>query len=139
MTATRRRGLSVAVLGGWAALAAPLSAPGADHVDWSAATVVTVELVDERFVPNTLAFHQGVPYRLHLENTGTFMHEFTAPEFFKAVSVRNHEALDPQQREVTLQPKEQQDVYFVPRTPGRYALWCADHDWAGMTGNITID
>ena len=28
---------------------------------------------------------------------------------------------------------------FVPQKPGRYALTCADHDWAGMIGEITIE
>ena len=95
--------------------------------------------MDERFVPDKLGFRRGVPYRLRLEDTGTEGHEFTTPEFFKAVSVKDSEALDPLQREIVLQPKERRDVYFVPRTPGRYALWCADHDWAGMAGDITIE
>lgn len=139
MMASRRRRWSVVLLCGWAALPTALSASGAENVDWSAATLVTVEMVDERFVPNKLSFRSGVPYHLRLENTGTAMHEFTAPEFFKAVTVKNPEALDPEQREAELQPKEHRDVYFVPQTPGRYALWCADHDWAGMTGDITIE
>ena len=138
-TTSRLLRLLVALLCGYAALAGTLGASAADNVDWSAATLVTVELVDKRFVPNNLGFRRGVPYRLRLSNTGTAMHEFTAPDFFKAVSVRNPEALDPEQREIVLQPKEQRDVYFVPQTPGRYALTCADHDWAGMTGEITID
>ena len=135
--ARRLRKFTVALVCGGTALAAGVS--GAADVDWSAAQLVSVELVDERFVPNKLAFRRGVAYHLRLENTGTGMHEFTAPEFFKAVSVRNPEALDPQQHEIVLQPKERRDVYFVPQKPGRYALTCADHDWAGMTGEITIE
>ncbi|HEV2007995.1 MAG TPA: hypothetical protein VGQ88_04645 [Burkholderiales bacterium] len=46
----------------WHALAA--------DADWSRAVAVTVRLVDERFVPDSLVFKRGVPYRLRLENTG---------------------------------------------------------------------
>jgi uncharacterized cupredoxin-like copper-binding protein len=145
---------AIALLCGGAALAAALGASwaeappagspaagatGAADLNWSDAVLVTVELVDERFVPNTLRFRRGVPYHLRLENTGTSMHEFTAPGFFKAVIVKNPEALDAQHREIVLQPRERRDVYFVPQEPGRYELACADHDWAGMTGEITIE
>jgi len=124
------------------ALAIALRALGADApagVDWTAAQVVRVELVDERFVPDKLTFRAGVAYRLHLENTGTEMHEFTAPEFFRSVTLRNPEVLDVPLREVSLQPNQSRDVYFIPRVAGRYQLTCADHDWAGMVGEITVE
>ena len=98
-----------------------------------------VKLVDERFVPDKLVFRHGVPYRLRLENTGRHMHEFTAPEFLKAVTVRNPEVLAEAKNEVLLQPGEHKDLYFVATSPGRFALTCADHDWDGMTGSITVE
>lgn len=141
-----RRKRAVVLLCGAVVLATALCAFCADappagtaSVDWSAAQLVKVELVDERFVPDKLSFRRGIAYRLRLENTGTAMHMFTAPEFFKAVSVKNPEALDARQNEILLHPKEYRDVYFVPQKPGRYELICADHDWAGMTGAITIE
>jgi hypothetical protein len=60
-------------------------------------------------------------------------------EFFKAVSIGNPEALDAQQYEVVLQPKESRGVYFVPLKAARYELTRADHEWAGMVGEITIE
>jgi len=145
-----RRPRAVALLCGGAALAAALGAFGADappaagttdaaKADWSAARLVRVELVDERFIPDKLSFRRGVAYHLRLDNTGTEMHEFTAPAFFKAVSMRNPEVLDPEQQEIVLQPNESRDVYFIPQKPGSYALTCSDHDWAGMIGEITIE
>ncbi len=35
-------------------------------------------------------------------------------------------------------PGEAKDLYFVPRQSGKFPLICADHDWAGMTGDITV-
>ncbi len=107
--------------------------------DWSKATVVTVVMMEYGFTPNRLTFTRNLPYRLHLENRGKELHEFTAPDFFKAVAVGNPEVLVLDGREVVLQPGEQKDVFLVPRRAGHYSLICADHDWAGMTGDITID
>ena len=137
------RHCAVVLLCAGAALTTALSAFGAEsppaNVDWTKAQVVRVEMARSRFFPDKLTFRRGVAYRLHLENTGGDMHEFTAPEFFKAVSIRNPEALDAQQHEVLLQPKESRDLYFVPLKSGRYELTCADHDWDGMVGDITIE
>jgi uncharacterized cupredoxin-like copper-binding protein len=43
------------------------------------------------------------------------------------------------QTEVVIQPGEAKDFYFVPRTAGQFQLICGDHDWAGMTGGITVE
>jgi uncharacterized cupredoxin-like copper-binding protein len=108
-------------------------------MDWSKATVLTVVMMEYGFTPNRLRLTRNLPYRLHLENRGRELHEFTAPEFFKAVAVRNPEVLILDGREVVLHPGEQKDVFLVPQRPGHFSLACADHDWAGMTGDITIE
>ena len=113
--------------------------PPAPSVDWSRAELVTVQMVEDRIIPNRLRFRHGVPYRLHLENNGTEMHEFTAPEFLKAVFVRNREILEQEQNEVLLHPGERKDLYFLAPNPGLYQLICADHDWDGMKGDITVE
>jgi uncharacterized cupredoxin-like copper-binding protein len=102
------------------------------------AELVTVQLIDDRFVPDKLAFRSGVLYRLRLENHGKEMHEFTAPEFFKTIEVKNPEVLEPGLPEVLLHPSESKDLYFVARQSGRYPLTCADHDWDGMVGEIVV-
>lgn len=91
------------------------------------------------FKPSQLRFRRGVAYRLHLENSGREMHEMTSLSFFKAIELKNPEVLVSAGNEVVLQPKEQKDIYFIPRQPGHYELTCADHDWAGMTGEIIIE
>jgi uncharacterized cupredoxin-like copper-binding protein len=92
-----------------------------------------------RFEPAHLVFRQGIAYRLHLDNEGKEMHEFTAPDFFKAVRVGNPEILAGNGDDVVVQPGQQRDLLFVAERPGRYRLTCADHDWAGMDGDITIE
>jgi uncharacterized cupredoxin-like copper-binding protein len=108
-------------------------------VDWSKAQLVTLTAVEYAFEPNHLILHPETAYRLHVENHGRELHELTAPDFFKAIELGNPEALNREHTEIVLQPGEQKDLYFVTLRPGHYDMWCADHDWAGMTGDITIE
>jgi len=110
------------------------------EVDWAKARVVNVQMIDDRFVPDRFVFQRGTAYRLHMENAGADLHEFTAPEFLKAIAIRNPEVLErTRPDEIALQPQEQKDLYFVARTPGRYKLTCANHEWDNMVGEITIE
>ena len=97
-------------------------------------------MVDDKFVPDKLVFQRGIPYRLHMENAGDDIHDFTAPEFFGAITIRNPEVLERTRKdEVSLQPKEQKDLFFVAQKPGKYKLVCVNHDWDNMVGVITIE
>jgi uncharacterized cupredoxin-like copper-binding protein len=97
-----------------------------------------VSMIDDRFVPDHLVLRHGVHYRLHLENNGKDQHEFTAPKFFSSAQIDNPAALNRERTEVVLQPGESKDVFLTPRQVGTYDLICADHDWDGMTGSITV-
>ena len=70
----------------------------APDVDWANAEIVAVTMVNYEFVPDRLSFRRGVPYRLHLENHGSEIHDFSAPEFFKAVELKNPDVLGPMRR-----------------------------------------
>jgi uncharacterized cupredoxin-like copper-binding protein len=125
--------------GAVAAVALGMVALAAMATDWSKAQTVTVVTTEYGFEPNRLTFRAGAPYRLHLENRGKELHEFTAPAFLQNAEIRNRDAVNADRTEISIQPGEQKDVYLVPRQPGRYPLACADHDWAGMTGEITVE
>jgi uncharacterized cupredoxin-like copper-binding protein len=96
-------------------------------------------MTEYRFTPNHLGFRKGVRYRLRLENPGAELHEFTAPAFFKAIDLANPDVLAAGGHEIVLQPREWKEVYFAARQLGHYELTCADHDWAGMVGEIVIE
>ena len=115
------------------ALAAPAAA-----ADWSHARPMTVVASEYQFSPNDLVFTRGVPYRLHIENRGKEMHEFTASEFFAAAELRDASVLNADRTEVEIPPGAAKDVYLVPQRAGDFPLRCSDHDWAGMTGAITV-
>jgi uncharacterized cupredoxin-like copper-binding protein len=121
------------------ALLAGLSPARGAVVDWTQAQLVTVTTLEYRFEPNRLGFRRDVPYDLRVVNRGSELHEFTAPAFFQAVEPGNSEALDSRHAELVVRPGETKDLYFIARAPGHFPLSCADHDWAGMTGEITIE
>jgi len=99
---------------------------------------VSVTMIDYKFEPDHLVFQHGVHYRLHLENHGKDTHEFTAPVFFATAKIDNPDALNRERSEIVVQPGETKDVFLTPGKPGTYDLRCADHDWNGMTGGITV-
>jgi uncharacterized cupredoxin-like copper-binding protein len=116
-----------------------LTAPAARAADWSQAQTVTVTTSEYAFSPNRLVFKRGVVYRLHVDNRGNEMHEFTAPEFFKAAEIRDPAVLNADKTEIEVPPGKSKDLEFVAPRAGRYKLRCSDHDWAGMLGEITVE
>ena len=106
---------------------------------WSHTQIVTVVMVDDRFEPDHLIFHGGQPYELRLENRGKDMHEFTAPAFLRAATVRDRKALSNGGADIVVQPGKSARVMLIPGGKGRYDLTCADHDWDGMVGSIEVD
>lgn len=104
-------------------------------------TAETVELAmtEYRFSPDHLRLRSGTAYRLVLVNRGTELHEFTAPEFLAAVALDNPGDLAVGGKEVVVRPGERKELRFVAPRPGHYAMTCADHDWAGMTGEIVVN
>jgi uncharacterized cupredoxin-like copper-binding protein len=100
---------------------------------------ITVVMVDYKFEPDHLTFRRDVYYQLHLENHGTETHEFTAPTFFATAKIDNPDVLNREHTEVLMQPGDQKDIFLTPLKPGTYDLRCADHDWYGMVGGITVE
>jgi uncharacterized cupredoxin-like copper-binding protein len=122
-----------------ATLCALLSPASAAEIDWSRAHQITLITVEYAFEPSHLRFQRDVTYRLHVENHGRELHELTSPDFFKSVELRDAEPLTPEHTEIVLHPGEQKDFYFVTHRSGHYDVWCADHDWAGMKGDIAVE
>lgn len=120
-----------------AVMLAPVAAPAAG-VDWSKAQSLTVIAKNYEFDPNRVTLHAGTPYRIHIENRGTETHEFNAVQLFKNAVIGNPKVLNADGAEVVLQPGAKKDLLLQPKKAGKYPLICPDHDWAGMTGDITV-
>jgi uncharacterized cupredoxin-like copper-binding protein len=113
-------------------LVAPLAAAQPKPV------MMQVVMVDYLFDPDHLTFEHDVYYQLHLENHGKETHEFTAPTFLATATIDNPDVLNREHTEVLVQPGESKDLFLTPHRPGTYDLRCADHDWDGMVGGITV-
>jgi uncharacterized cupredoxin-like copper-binding protein len=100
--------------------------------------MMSVVMVDYRFEPEHLTFDHDVHYQLHLENHGKETHEFTAPTFLATATIDNPDVLNREHTEVLVDPGESKDLLLTPHRPGTYDLRCADHDWNGMVGGITV-
>jgi uncharacterized cupredoxin-like copper-binding protein len=132
-------GILMAALIAAAAFVARRHGSATAPVDWSNAARVEIRMIEYEIVPSELRLRRGLPYRLHLVNAGKEGHDFTAPDFFAAVEVRNTGTLSESGSSVFLQPGQETDIYFIARHGGLFAPRCADHDWAGMTATIVID
>jgi uncharacterized cupredoxin-like copper-binding protein len=122
-----------------AALALIALTSSAFATDWKKAKEVSVVTTESKFTPNKLTFRRGIPYKLHVQNRGKEMHEFNAAELLKTVKINNPNVLNADKTELVLRPGEAKDLYFIPRQAGHFKLVCPDHDWAGMTGEITVE
>ena len=128
--------------GWWRAIAAtafalPVASHAADR--WAHAEPMTVVMVDNRFEPDHLIFHAGRTYALLLRNHGKDMHEFTAPAFLKAATIRDKRLLANGGTDIVVQAGESVRILLVAPAKGQYGLTCADHEWDGMVGRITVD
>ena len=123
----------------FAVLLASLVANAGAADQWSEAQKIVVVMVDDRFEPDHLTFHAGQPYELHLENRGKDLHEFTAPGFLRAAAIRDKRPLSNGGTDVVVQSGKSVSIFLIAPAKGRYDLTCADHDWDGITGSITVE
>ncbi len=117
-------------------LLASLASPG--RADPAAPTTIELGMVEYRFIPDHLTLRPGAPYRLVLDNRGAEVHEFTAPALIAASTIENPDILDASGKAVVVKPGERRELRFIAPAAGRYPFSCADHDWAGMTGEVFV-
>ena len=74
-----------------------------------------------------------------LKNRGKDMHEFTAPAFLKAATIKDKAVLTNGGTDIVVQSGKTAHIFLVAPAKGHYDLTCADHDWDGMVGSIAVD
>jgi uncharacterized cupredoxin-like copper-binding protein len=121
-----------------AAAAFAAQALNAQSPDWAHAPKVQVTLSNFAFSPSALHLHAGRPVVLHLVNTSSGGHDFSAPSFFEAAQLRDAAAVD--EGSVELRGHQSVDIALVPKA-GHYSLKCghAFHKMFGMSGQIVVD
>jgi uncharacterized cupredoxin-like copper-binding protein len=113
----------------------------APSADWQKAQVVEVVMTNYAFTPKSLRLRRGVPYRLHLVNSGSSGHDFTAPEFLSAVLIAPDDRAKVNGDEIEVAEGQAVDVKILPERPGAYAFHCSHflHSMFGMTGEAVVE
>jgi uncharacterized cupredoxin-like copper-binding protein len=120
-------------------LALALGTPASSQ-NFSHAPVVQVSLADFKFVPPTIRLSAGKPVILRLANVAQQAHEFAAPQFFGAATVRQGDAKSiNKEGEAEVAPGTRVEIGLVPKA-GTYHLQCnkPGHAQAGMQGTIIV-
>jgi plastocyanin len=112
----------------------------AQAINWSTATPVTVALSSFAYAPSTVRVPAGVPVRLILSNESNGGHNFAAPEFFAAATVRQEDRASIRRGSVEVRRGSSVTITLVPRA-GRYRLRCTHllHTSFGMSGEIVVE
>jgi uncharacterized cupredoxin-like copper-binding protein len=118
---------------------APLAA-AAQAPDWSRASRVEVTLANFSYSPQRIHLRAGQPVVLHLVNSASGGHDFTAARFFSAASIRPQDRGAIGAGRVELRGHQSRDIYLVP-SAGTYPLKCSHtlHKTFGMSGEIVVD
>ena len=100
---------------------------------------VSVTLSNFKFNPAAIEMHAGVPTVLHLVNTASGGHNFTAPEFFAAAKIAPASQPLVHDGKVEVPKHSALDVTLTPAA-GQYSLKCTHmlHSSFGMNGTIVV-
>jgi uncharacterized cupredoxin-like copper-binding protein len=117
-----------------------------EAADWSRAERVRVELMEHEFTPQVLTLREGAAYRLEIANLGSEPHAFAAPDFFRAVALREVRvagvaSLDAWRFSVVrVEPGQTVEISFVAVRPDDYPVVCtvSGHRDRGMAGALRI-
>ena len=107
---------------------------------WADARAVTVELSNFRFTPATIMMEHGHRYRLHLVNTASGAHDFSASSFFADATVAPEDRTKIAKGEVSLHGGESVDIRLIAPAAGTYKVRCTHfmHGALGMKGKIVV-
>lgn len=119
----------------------PMAAPAQPvHEGWGDARTVTVELSSFKFTPARIVLDHGRRYRLHLVNSASGGHNFSAAGFFSGASIAPEDRGRIVGGEVSLRGGESVDIRLVAPAPGQYKVRCTHfmHGAFGMKGEIVV-
>ncbi|MFC4294366.1 cupredoxin domain-containing protein [Novosphingobium tardum] len=100
---------------------------------------VSVLLSSFKFTPKVIHLRAGQPIVLHLENTGSGGHDFSAPQFFAAATIAAADRAAIVDGTVQVGSRESRDIALTPAA-GTYSLKCTHtmHKMFGMSGKIVV-
>ena len=110
------------------------------QTDWTSASKVDVTLANFKYEPRVIRLPAGRPVTLHLVNSASGGHDFTARRFFAEAQVRPEDRAAIEKGSVELAGHQSRDISLVPKV-GRYPLKCGHtfHEMFGMSGEIIVE
>ena len=121
-------------------LAIPLAVIGFQAAVSQTPTVVNVQLSNFKFTPRTIILDRGQPYILRLYNATSGGHNFTARQFFAAVTIDPEDRRWVTEGEVEVPPDQMRTIHLTAPAAGHYKLKCTHsfHKILGMSGEIAV-
>jgi plastocyanin len=136
LIATTEKGVEMKIVLALAFAVLPAAAATAQSPQPAA---VTVTMENFRFEPAAIQLKAGVPTILHLVNTASGGHSFSAPQFFAAAKVAPASQPLVHQGTVDVPKHSAVDIALTPAA-GQYPLKCTHtlHAAFGMKGTIAV-
>ncbi|HMI95350.1 MAG TPA: cupredoxin domain-containing protein [Micropepsaceae bacterium] len=102
---------------------------------------IQVTLSNFSFAPNMLRLQRNMSYAIHLVNSASGGHSFSAPGFFAAVAVAPEDGGKIVNGKVEIPAGQTVDITVTPMTAGSYPIVCTHflHTTFGMRGNAVIE
>jgi uncharacterized cupredoxin-like copper-binding protein len=126
-------------VGGILALMATLVAPLSTALA-QAPTAIAITLSKYAFAPSTLNLQAGATYQLHLTNSGSRDHNFSAPAFFAAARIAPDDQSKVQKGSVEVANGQSIDITVTAGPAGTFPVECTHfmHKSMGMHGSIIV-
>ena len=102
---------------------------------------IQVTLSNFSFAPNMLRLQRNMSYAIHLSNSASGGHSFSAPGFFAAVTVAPEDRAKIVNGKVDIPAGQTVDITVTPMTAGSYPIVCTHflHQTFGMKGDAVIE
>lgn len=102
---------------------------------------IQITLSNFNFAPNMLRLQRNMPYAIHLMNSASGGHSFSAPGFFAAVAVAPEDRAKIVNGKIDIPAGQTVDVTVTPMTAGSYPIVCTHflHQTFGMKGEAVIE
>jgi plastocyanin len=102
---------------------------------------VQVTLSNFNFAPNMLRLQRNMSYAIHLVNSASGGHSFSAPGFFSAMTVAPEDRAKIVNGKVEIPAGQTVDITVTPMTAGSYPIVCSHflHSTFGMKGEAVIE
>jgi len=107
----------------------------------SAGQQIDVTLSNFSFAPNMLRLQRNMPYTLHLMNSASGGHSFSAPELFAAAQIAPEDSSKVANGRIEIPAGQAIDIHLTPMNAGTYQIVCTHflHQTFGMHGTAIIE